>query len=63
MIAKEALAVLEAADRWLTAVEAVAADDETRRRTEVEQDALDSAEVSLAEVVQTRRANCGRLKG
>jgi hypothetical protein len=48
-------AVLEAADRWLAAAEAVASADEIPRRTDAEQGELDSAEVILAAVVKAWR--------
>jgi hypothetical protein len=57
MLSKDAAAVLDAADNWLTAIENVALADEDQRRTDDEQDVLDTAEVALAEVVKTWRAS------
>jgi PBP1b-binding outer membrane lipoprotein LpoB len=55
MLTQEAAAVLDAADNWLTAVEAITEADETQQRTSHEQDRLDTAEVALADVVKTWR--------
>lgn len=57
MLSKDAAAVLDTADNWLTASEAVREADETQQQTEAEQDALDTAEVALAEVVKAWRAS------
>jgi hypothetical protein len=51
--------VLDAADKWLAAVEAVTAADEAPRRTEFEQAEIDTAEVDLATAVMVWR-NAGR---
>jgi hypothetical protein len=57
MLSNDAAAVLDAADKWLTALEGAAKADETQRRTDDAQDALDTAEVALADVVETWRAS------
>jgi hypothetical protein len=47
--------VLDAADGWLTAVQAVTAADEEPRRDGPEQDELDTAEVVLATAIMVWR--------
>jgi hypothetical protein len=49
--------VVAAADEWLTAIAAITAADEARRRTVAQQDDLDAAEVALAAAVM-KLAGC-----
>jgi hypothetical protein len=58
---EQSRAVLDAADKWLAAAEAVVAADEERRRSEAEEGELDGAEVQLVVAVKEWRA-AGRPK-
>jgi hypothetical protein len=58
---EQSRAVLDAADKWLAAAEAVVAADEERRRSETEEGELDGAEVQLAVAVKEWR-DAGRPK-
>ena len=51
--------VMDAAERWLSAVHAVTAADQAGRRSDPEQAALDTAEVELAVAIMDWR-NAGR---
>jgi hypothetical protein len=51
--------VMDAAERWLSAVHAVTAADQAGRRSDPEQAALDTAEVELATAIMDWR-NAGR---
>jgi hypothetical protein len=55
MMDEQIRAVLDTADKWLAAVEAIVAADEEPRRGEAEEQELDSAEVELAVAVKEWR--------
>jgi hypothetical protein len=55
MMGEQSRAVLDAADKWLAAAEAVVAADEEQRRSEAEEGELDGAEVQLAVAVKDWR--------
>jgi hypothetical protein len=59
MMDKKTRDVLDAADKWLAACEAIVAADEERSRSEAEEWELDGAEVQLTVAVKEWR-NAGR---